>query len=178
MSRTLDSVVVARISSLVPTLRRSLLRIARSHDQLPEIPETHVEVLRLLVGGETRSPGEIAAILRLSRPTISNLLRAMEEGDLVERRTADHNHRQVEVRASRYAMEVYARFQVISTDIVALALEELTDEDIEAIEDALPALEHLRDHVRARARALDAEPLDAEPLDARSSDAKVPTVGF
>ncbi|WP_172979674.1 MarR family winged helix-turn-helix transcriptional regulator [Agromyces agglutinans] len=154
MTRKLDSAGAARLSGVVPPLRRGLLQIARASRRLPELPDAQIEVLRLLPAGVMRTPGELADVLRLSRPTISNLLRLMEEQGLVSRRVSDRNRRHIEVRSTDHALALLAQFDAASTEILASALAELAPSELEAIAGAVPALEQLRDHVVARARAL------------------------
>ncbi|TYL53523.1 MarR family winged helix-turn-helix transcriptional regulator [Agromyces mariniharenae] len=137
----------ARLGSLISPLRRSLLRVARSSEHLPEIPDAQVELLRALPAGRESSPGELADELGLSRPTISNLLRDMERAKLVTRRGATDDRRRVVVAASDRALDLLARFDRASAAVLAEVLGRLSDDDRRALDAALPALERLRDAV-------------------------------
>ena len=137
----------ARLGSLISPLRRSLLRVARSAEHLPEIPDAQIELLRALPAGRESSPGELAEALGLSRPTISNLLRDMERAELVTRRAADDDRRRVVVAASDRALDLLARFDRASAVVLAEVLGRLGDDDRRALDAALPALERLRDAV-------------------------------
>jgi DNA-binding MarR family transcriptional regulator len=141
-----------RLGSLISPLRRSLLRVARSAEHLPEIPDAQIEVLRALPAGRESSPGELADDLGLSRPTISNLLRDMERAKLVSRRSATHDRRRVVVAASDRALDLLARFDRASADVLAEVLGRLGDDDRRALDAALPALERLRDAVEDASR--------------------------
>ena len=136
-----------RLGSLISPLRRSLLRVARSAEHLPEIPDAQIELLRALPAGRESSPGELADELGLSRPTISNLLRDMERAKLVTRRGATDDRRRVVVAASDRALDLLARFDRASAEVLADVLGRLSDDDRRALDDALPALERLRDAV-------------------------------
>jgi DNA-binding MarR family transcriptional regulator len=137
----------ARLGSLISPLRRSLLRVARSAEHLPEIPDAQIEVLRALPAGRESSPGELADELGLRRPTISNLLRDMERANLVTRRSATDDRRRVVVAASDRALDLLARFDRASADVLAEVLGRLSAHDRRALDAALPALERLRDAV-------------------------------
>lgn len=143
---------LARLNSIVSPLRRGLLKAARAAEHLPDLPEAQIEVLRALPAGAVRSPGELAAELGLSRPTVSNLLREMERAGLVTREASEADRRRVEVRASTRALGLLERFDRASAAILAAALAELDDTDRAALAAALPALERLRDAVQGAAR--------------------------
>ncbi|MGX5696021.1 MarR family winged helix-turn-helix transcriptional regulator [Agromyces soli] len=143
---------LARLNSIVSPLRRGLLKAARAAEHLPELPEAQIEVLRALPADAVRSPGELAAELGLSRPTVSNLLRDMEHDGLVTREASAADRRRVEVRASTRALGLLARFDRASAAILVATLAELDDADREALAAALPALERLRDAVQRAAR--------------------------
>lgn len=143
---------LTRLNSIVSPLRRSLLKAARSAEHLPELPDAQIEVLRTLPAGAARSPGELAAELGLSRPTVSNLLKAMESAGLVTREVPEGDRRRVEVRASARAIGLLERFDRASAAILAEALAGLGDADRAALAAAVPALERLRDEVQAAAR--------------------------
>ena len=144
---------VARLSGVISPLRRGLLRAARTAEHLPEIPDAQVEVLRALPVGAVRSPAEIAEELSLSRPTVSNLLRAMEAADLIVRETDPHDRRRVAVRASARAATLLRRFDQASETLLAAAIASLPDADRTALAAALPSLERLRDEVQGVTRA-------------------------
>lgn len=142
----------ARLGSLISPLRRSLLGVARSAEHLPEIPDAQIEVLRALPVGTERTPGELAAELGLSRPTISNLLRDMEGTGLITRRGATEDRRRVLVAASARAIDLLDRFDRASATVIAEVLDRLGDEDRRALDDAVGALERLRDAVERVSR--------------------------
>ncbi|WP_258567234.1 MarR family winged helix-turn-helix transcriptional regulator [Microbacterium sp. Se5.02b] len=105
--------------------------------------DAQIDVLRALPHGTSRGPAEIAAQLRLSRPTVSNLLGAMETDGLVERGPDPSDGRRVAVRASARARELFDRFDAVNTALVTRVSRELDDADRAALDAALPALERL-----------------------------------
>jgi DNA-binding MarR family transcriptional regulator len=146
---------VARLSGVVSPLRRSLLRAAREAEDLPDIPDAQVEVLRALPAGTTRSPVELADDLSLNRTTVSNLLTSMEAAGLITREPDPADRRRLGVRASERAERLLARFDEASAALLAEALADLSEADARALAAALPPLERLRDTLRARSRARD-----------------------
>ncbi|GGI45607.1 DNA-binding MarR family transcriptional regulator [Agromyces flavus] len=134
-----------RLAGVISPLRRSLLRVARTAEHLPEIPDAQIEVLRALPSGVERSSGEVADALGLGRPTISNLLRDMERAGLVTRRGDVGDRRRVLVAASDRALDLLARFDRASTAALVDALDRLHPADRNALDPALGALERLRD---------------------------------
>ncbi|MEV4283534.1 MarR family winged helix-turn-helix transcriptional regulator [Actinoplanes xinjiangensis] len=135
----------ARLAAVISPLRRTLLGAAREAEHLPEIPDAQIEIIRALPRDTAGSPGELAGRLGLSRPTVSNLLTAMEANGLVERRPRPGDRRHVEVVATAKALDLFARFDRVSGDLVAAAADTLTDADRAALAAALPVLERLRD---------------------------------
>jgi DNA-binding MarR family transcriptional regulator len=150
---TLDAESVARLNGVILPLRRALVRLARTDVRLPELPDSQVELLRALPPGTVRPPGELAAELGLSRPAVSNLLKSLEADGLITRHVAERNRRYVDVRASRRAIRRLARFDRASAKRLSEAAGKLTPEERDSLLAALPALEHLRDAVRAASAA-------------------------
>ncbi|WP_217180850.1 MarR family winged helix-turn-helix transcriptional regulator [Streptomyces sp. AC495_CC817] len=132
-----------RLAGVISPLRRALLAATRAEAQLPELPDAQIDVLRALPRGTAKGPAEIAVHLRLSRPTVSNLLGAMEAEQLIERTPDPDDGRRVVVRASARALDLFDRFDAAHAELVARAAAELADSDRAAVARALPALERL-----------------------------------
>lgn len=133
----------ARLAAVISPLRRALLAATRAEAGLPELSEAQIDVLRTLPTGAIRGPAEIAAQLRLSRPTVSNLLSSMEADGLIERGPDPSDGRRVVVRASDRALDLFDRFDAVNSALVARVGRELDDADRAALDAALPALERL-----------------------------------
>ncbi|KJL20354.1 MarR family protein [Microbacterium oxydans] len=133
----------ARLAAVISPLRRTLLAATRAEAGLPELAEAQIDVLRTLPRGTSRGPADIAAQLRLSRPTVSNLLGTMQTEGLIERDLDPSDGRRVVVRASARALGLFDRFDAVHSAVVARASRELDDRDRAALDAALPALERL-----------------------------------
>lgn len=140
----------ARLASVISPLRRTLLAAARATEQLPEIPDAQIEIIRALPRGAAATPGELAQRLGLSRPTVSNLLRAMDSAGLITRRPGSGDGRRVEVSLSVKALDLFERFDRAGAALVAESAATLTAADRKALAAALPALERLRDAITAQ----------------------------
>ena len=121
-------------------LRRSLLRATRDVAQLPDIADSHIEVMRALAAEPSMSPGRLAARLNLARSTVSNLIRAMVDAGLVERSITAGDLRGATLTASPKAVKLLAEYDTASSRVLADALDELSRHNREAIAAALPAL--------------------------------------
>jgi DNA-binding MarR family transcriptional regulator len=121
-------------------LRRSLLRATRDVAQLPDIADSHIEVMRALAAEPSMSPGRLATRLNLARSTVSNLIRAMVDAGLVERSITAGDLRGATLTASPKAVNLLAEYDAASSRVLADALDELSRHNREAIAAALPAL--------------------------------------
>jgi DNA-binding MarR family transcriptional regulator len=139
------SLDATRLAAVISPLRRALLAAARDRENLPDIADAQIEVMRALPRGTVASPSGLAQTLGLGRSTISNLLASMERAGLVTRRARTDDRRQVDVAASDEALGYFDRFDRASAAIVADAAASLSPEDRVALEAAIPALERLRD---------------------------------
>ncbi|PRB09384.1 MULTISPECIES: MarR family winged helix-turn-helix transcriptional regulator [unclassified Microbacterium] len=133
----------ARLAGVISPLRRALLAATRAEARLPELSEAQIDVLRTLPRGVAKGPAEIAATLRLSRPTVSNLLGAMQADDLVERTPDPADGRRVVVRASARALDLFDRFDAAHSALVARAADALDEEERAVLSAAVPVLERL-----------------------------------
>lgn len=141
-----------RLAAVISPLRRALLAAAREREDLPDIPDAQIEVIRALPRGTVSSPSGLANALGLGRSTVSNLLAAMERSGLISRRPRTDDRRQVDVLASADALDYFGRFDQASAAIVAEAAASLSPEERTALEAAVPALERLCDALVARRR--------------------------
>jgi DNA-binding MarR family transcriptional regulator len=143
------SLDATRLAAVISPLRRALLAAARERENLPDIPDAQIEVIRALPRDAVASPSGLADSLGLGRSTISNLLAAMERSGLVTRTARTDDRRQVDVAASAKALGFFDRFDRSSAAIVADAAATLSATDRQALEAAVPALERLRDALLA-----------------------------
>ncbi|WP_055588011.1 MarR family winged helix-turn-helix transcriptional regulator [Streptacidiphilus griseoplanus] len=156
----------ARLAAVISPLRRTLLAAARRAENLPEIPDAQIEIIRALPRGATTTPGELAGRLDLSRPTVSNLLRAMESAGLVTRSPDADDRRQVQVAVSAKGLDLFERFDRAGAALVAEAAATLPTAERRALAAALPALERLRDAITTQRLAAPPSP-PSDPKDTR-----------
>lgn len=133
----------ARLAAVISPLRRALLAATRAEARLPELSDAQIDVIRALPRGVSRGPAEIAERLRLSRPTVSNLLTAMEGDGLVERTPAPSDGRRVVVRSSPMALDLFDRFDAANSALAAQATAKLDPDETAALAAAIPVLERL-----------------------------------
>jgi DNA-binding MarR family transcriptional regulator len=134
----------AALSRLLGPLRRAVLRATRAADGLPDLPDTHIEVLRTVVETPDISPKTIADQLGLARPTVSNLLQAMKREGLIALIRSEDDARVVHVTATDLASGLLSRYDAASEALLVAAMDELTPRDRAAVEAALPALSALQ----------------------------------
>ncbi|MEU8075168.1 MarR family transcriptional regulator [Catellatospora citrea] len=134
----------AHLAAVISPLRRTLLAAARAAEDLPEIPDAQIEIIRALPAGTATTSGELATRLGMSRPTVSNLLRTMESAGLITRSQGADDRRQVTVAASAKALDLFDRFDRASAQLIAAAAATLPADDRDTLAAAVPALERLR----------------------------------
>ncbi|MCC3313908.1 MarR family winged helix-turn-helix transcriptional regulator [Nocardia africana] len=132
--------VDAQLSALLGPLRRAVLRRTRTAEDLPDLPEAQIELLRLLVASGGLTPSRAAAELNVAQSTISNLLRTMTADDLVERLPTPGDGRGAMLVASARARELLDRYDRASAAMLRETLARLSDADRRAVESAVPAL--------------------------------------
>ncbi|MEJ6490555.1 MarR family transcriptional regulator [Leucobacter sp. USCH14] len=138
-----DPVDPARLAGVISPLRRALLTAARAAGDLPEIPDSQIQVIRALPDGAALAPSDLAEALHLERSTVSNLLASMQRAGLIERRPDAADGRRVLISTSERARALFSEYDLASTRILGDALTTLPPRDLHSIESALPALERL-----------------------------------
>ena len=128
------------LSQALGPLRRALLRSAQEAGDLPNLPEAQIELLRLLVETGPISSARVAARLGLARPTVSNLLKTMTAAGLIDRTAAAEDLRSTLVSASNSARLLLARYDNVSSRVVAEALAQLDATAREHLHRATPSL--------------------------------------
>lgn len=134
----------AALSRTLGPLRRAVLRATRLAEDLPDLPETHIEVLRTVAGTPGLGPPAIAEQLRLARPTVSNLMKTMQRAHLIELARDVDDARRVHVTATAKALELLRRYDAASEAILTAAMNELDPDERAAVAAAVPALAKLQ----------------------------------
>lgn len=135
------------LTRLLPGLSRAVVAATRSVRHLPTLTESQVALIRELVECGPLTPAQVASQLRLSRPTISNLVREAESKDLVERRPATLDRRSVFILPTAHARALLESFGVGRAEVVTRALDEASVDDRKKLIAALPALSRLEDRL-------------------------------
>ncbi|MEU6683026.1 MarR family transcriptional regulator [Streptomyces sp. NPDC046832] len=131
------------LGRLIGPLRRAMLLRTRRAEDLPDLPEAQIELLRILSEAGPLAPGEVATRLRVASSTVSNLVRVMTASGLVERRPSSTDLRTVTLVASPRALDLLGRYDRVSTQELRHALAALAPDSRRAIQEALPALREL-----------------------------------
>lgn len=134
----------AALSRILGPLRRAVLRATRAAEELPDLPDTHIEILRAVAATPAITPKAIAEQLGLARPTVSNLIQAMRRAGLLFLERDDDDARLVHVSATDFAAELLRRYDSASEQILRAAMKELAPAERAAIAAALPALTRLQ----------------------------------
>lgn len=134
----------AALSRILGPLRRAVLRATRAAEELPDLPDTHIEILRAVAATPAITPKAIAEQLGLARPTVSNLIQAMRRAGLLFLERDDDDARLVHVSATDFAAELLRRYDSASEQILRAAMKELAPAERAAIDAALPALTRLQ----------------------------------
>jgi DNA-binding MarR family transcriptional regulator len=130
---------------VVGQLRRSVRRRVRQDWPHAPLPETHLELLRLVGERPGLRVQEAAAALRLAPNTVSTLVNRLVAARLLERRRDRRDGRAARLHLTRAAVQRIAAWRDRRQALVAQALGTLATADREAIAGALPALRRLAD---------------------------------
>jgi len=134
---------VARLSRTLGPLRRALLHAIRKEAELPDVPEAHIEVLRLLESTGPLTSMALAQRLHLARSTISNLLKTMMSQGLLEARPVPDDLRSVSIGVTPQARRKLQQYDEVSTEVLGAALDHLSPEERAVLATATPVLEKL-----------------------------------
>jgi DNA-binding MarR family transcriptional regulator len=134
----------AGLSRVLGPLRRAVLRATRAAEDLPDLPDAYIEILRAVADRPAITPRAIADQLGLARPTVSNQLQAMKRDGLVSLDRSDTDARVVHVTATDFATGLLSRYDTASRQILSAALSQLSTKEQAAVTAAVPALSRLQ----------------------------------
>lgn len=141
-------------------LRRTwtaIARATRAMEHLPTLPSQQVEVLHRLTDADGLTPAQLAAAMRLSRPTVSELTRKMVKDDLIERLPSTSDGRSVVLVPTESARHVLEAFRHGLVEVVAEGLRLLPARDTRRLLGDLPALTQLLGQLETIADAATSE---------------------
>jgi DNA-binding MarR family transcriptional regulator len=122
-----------------------LVRRARTADAALGVPPGQLSALSVLVFAGDRTLAELAVAEQVTSPTMTRIVDGLERGGLAARRAHPHDGRAVLVRASKKGRRVMERARQRRVDVLTTVLEQLGDEDLHAVEQAIDALAKVLD---------------------------------
>ncbi|GAA4682929.1 hypothetical protein GCM10025780_30680 [Frondihabitans cladoniiphilus] len=111
---------------------------------LPSIPDAQIEVLRRLLPHRWETPTSLGRQLGLARPTVSNLVAAMEKNGLVARQANEADARSMLVGLTDLARDQLAVYDEAAESLLVGLLEDLTSVQQRTVRDILPLLAEIR----------------------------------
>jgi DNA-binding MarR family transcriptional regulator len=131
---TLAAELEERLAHVWATVLRSSFR---------ELSRTAISVLALLRDGGPRRITELAAAEAVAQPTMTTLVTRLERQGLVARRPDPRDARAVLVALTGAGRDALARQRRERAAVLAQRLAALDEADLDALRDALPALDRL-----------------------------------
>jgi len=128
---------------LLGPLRRAVTRASAPPRSADRLSEAQVEVLRTLLHSGPTSTADLAARLRLARPTVSNLVTTLAQADLVRRELSATDARRVMLTISPEAERLLSAGEARRAAALQRAVDRLPAPDRATLEAALPVLAEL-----------------------------------
>lgn len=128
------------VGELPARVFRAFLRALRLHRHL--MTRTMAEhgthpgqamCLRVLEGGDDVTQRDLAAALHLARPTVSKMLRGMEQASLIERRPDARDQRLVRVHLTSAGRALAAELRVVAAEHINETIGSLPEHDLEEL---------------------------------------------
>lgn len=132
-----------RLLGAVQGIRRVVRRRVRADVPGSPLPGAQVEVLRVVADHPGIGVAAAARELHLAANSVSTLVNQLAEAGLLRREPDPADRRATRLEITGAARDRMANWRRARTGLVADALAGLSEEDVEAIEQALPALEKL-----------------------------------
>ena len=137
------------LAALLARVQRSLRRRVREMMPAPALPQSHVEVLRLLLREPHLRVHEVAATLCLAPNTTSTIVQHLVRLGYVARSVDEQDRRVARLELTAAAHTRMDLWRDTRTATLAQALDALAVPDREVVEAALPALARLADLLEA-----------------------------
>jgi DNA-binding MarR family transcriptional regulator len=139
-----------RLLGTVQGIRRVVRRRVRADVPGFPLPGAQVEVLRVVADHPGVGVAAAARELNLATNSVSTLVNQLVEAGLLHREPDPGDRRATRLEVTAEAAARMATWRRARTGLVADALTGLSEEDITAIEQALPALEKLMGILKER----------------------------
>ena len=128
------------VASRLNSVSIHLVRRARTADTALGVPPGQLSALSVLVFGGERTIAQLAEAEQVTSPTMTRIVDGLEQASLAERHPHPQDGRATLVRATRRGRRVMERGRQRRVDRITEILEQLADEDLNALERAVGAL--------------------------------------
>jgi DNA-binding MarR family transcriptional regulator len=142
-----DDDTAARMRAVIARLGRGLRQTRAGTDLSP----SQYEVLATISIRERVRLGDLASIEGLNPTLLSRIVGRLEDSGLVAREQDADDRRVTHVAVTEAGRALHLRIRGERTDALALALDELPEQDLDRLHDALPVLEALAARIRQQA---------------------------
>jgi DNA-binding MarR family transcriptional regulator len=139
------AVEIRLLAALIGRLQRGLRRCVRAAMPVPALPQSQVDVLRLLHEQPGLRVQQVATTLRLAPNTTSTLVQQLMRQGYLARHTDSHDRRGAILELTPAAYERLAAWRDTRTAVLGGVLDSLSPAERECLAAALPALTRLAD---------------------------------
>jgi DNA-binding MarR family transcriptional regulator len=140
--------IASHLRSVIGRMGRGL-RYTRTST---ELSPSQYDVLATVSFRERVRLSDLASIEGINPTLLSRIVGKLEDAGLVVREQDEDDRRVAHVAVTGKGRELHARIRSERTDVLSLALDNLDDDELEALTQALPVLESLAKTMRARER--------------------------
>ncbi|WP_353475680.1 MarR family transcriptional regulator (plasmid) [Salipiger sp. H15] len=133
----------ARLTETLSDLWAAITTASRSRGQPSHLAPTQARALQMIAENDGITPAALAAQLEMSRPQLSEVLRRLEDGELVLRMKSSTDGRSFILTPTTAGLAALGHLRHGPAGAVAEALSSLREEDARKIIASLPALSRL-----------------------------------
>ena len=132
-----------RVADRLHSAAIHLLRAVRREDDESGVTAPHLSALSVLVFGGARTLGQLAAAEQVKPPSMTRIVRNLEEAGLAERETDAADRRVARIRATERGREVLLEGRRRRVASLAARVGALTEEEMETLESAAALIERM-----------------------------------
>ncbi len=125
-----------------------LLRRLRRTDEATGLSPARLSALSVVVFAGPRTLGELAGIEQVRPPTMTHLVRGLEQQGLVKRRSDDDDKRVARISATQKGRRLLERGKQLRLKGLTDRILDLNASDVAALEAAIPIIERLSEERR------------------------------
>ena len=131
------------LADAIARLRRALRRAARAADPANTLAVAQFELLACVADNPAIRPGHLAKLLNLRPNTVTTLVNALAQLDMIERSSAAHDGRAITLTLTDTGRHAVHSWQATNNAVLNLALSALTAAQRSALSKAVPAISAL-----------------------------------